>query len=541
MKSNYLIALQPGEKVEIIVHYTTNEKTTAINWLEPSQTAGKNLPYLFTQCETIACRSIAPMMDTPSIKITYDADVTVSEEFVVHMSANLTGVMPLPTTKQKVYSFKNQIKMPSYLIAIAVGNLEQKEVGRRCSVITEPEQMDMVSKELEDLEQMLDGVENYLTPYIWGNYSILVLPPSFPVGGMENPLLTFASPTIITGDKSQVYVATHEIAHSWTGNDVTCKNWEHFWLNEGFTVFEERKVSAQLYGEEFAKVEALLGNFSMYEDMKNYGLDDVYSSLHPTLKGDNPDSSFSEVPYEKGFQLLTFLESFVGPELFQTFLRSYILEYSQQSILADDLRRSWEDFVQDNYNAADTNRILGSINWDAWLYTPGLPPTNTLDFSTPASDGASALADEYIKLAGVSSPEDKDKFKAYYSNLKVVFLERLNERIGELNLALLQLLDTDFDLTNTLDPEVKQRWFPIGIKLNYDAVTEPAHTFISSQGRMKYLNPIYIALRDNGKRDLAITWLNENIGFYHPMAVVSVKKILGLSAAEPKEVEFIEF
>lgn len=194
---------------------------------------------------------------------------------------------------------------------------------------------------------MLDETEKYLTSYIWGNYSILVLPPSFPFGGMENPLLTFASPTIITGDKSQVYVATHEIAHSWTGNDVTCKNWEHFWLNEGFTVFEERKVSAKLHGKDFAMVEALLGNSSMYTDMINYGVKNPFSSLHPTLKGASPDDAFSTIPYDKGFQLLYYMESLVGEDQFQVFLRKYILGHAQESVITDDLRLSWEDFVED--------------------------------------------------------------------------------------------------------------------------------------------------------------------------------------------------
>jgi leukotriene-A4 hydrolase len=325
----------------------------------------------------------------------------------------------------------------------------------------------------------LDETEAYLTPYIWGSYAILILPPSFPFGGMENPLLTFASPTIITGDKSQVYVATHEIAHSWTGNDVTCQNWESFWLNEGFTVFEERKVSAKLHGEEFAKVEALLGNYSLYQDMVNFGLDHPYSSLHPTLKGDNPDNSFSEVPYEKGFQFLTYLESLIGPEMFQTFLRHYINEHAQTSIEADDLRRTWEFFIEDNFNQTETNRILGTVNWDAWIYTPGLPPV-TLDFTTPASDGASALADEYIQLAGQSSPADYQKYFDYYSNLKVIFLERLYERIDDLTPEILQKVDSDYNLTQTVDPECKQRWFPIGIKKGYQPTTEPAHNFIST-------------------------------------------------------------
>ena len=161
-------------------------------------------------------------------------------------------------------------------------------------------------------------------PYIWGNYTIIVLPPSFPMGGMENPLLTFASPTIITGDKSQVYVATHEMAHSWTGNEITCQNWENFWLNEGFTVFVERHVSGEIHGEDFSKVAALLGNTSMYQDMESFGLDNTYSSLHPVLRGDNPDSSFSEVCYEKGFQLLYYLESLIGRPTMKQFLRFYM-------------------------------------------------------------------------------------------------------------------------------------------------------------------------------------------------------------------------
>jgi len=199
--------------------------------------------------------------------------------------------------------------MPSYLIALAVGNLEEHPMSNRTSVITEPEKMDEVVKCLESLPTLLDNTEDYLTPYIWGNYSIIILPPSFPMGGMENPLLTFASPTIITEDKSQVYVATHEIAHSWTGNDVTCENWSNMWLNEGFTVFEERKVSAGLHGEDFSKVNAYLGNISAYGDMLEYGLTSTYSSLYPVIEDDKPDNSFSEIPYEKGFQLLYYLET----------------------------------------------------------------------------------------------------------------------------------------------------------------------------------------------------------------------------------------
>jgi leukotriene-A4 hydrolase len=229
------------------------------------------------------------------------------------MSANET-LMEWDGDDHKIYHFKNEIKIATYLIAIAVGDLEYRSLGKRVGVVTEPSFMDKCASELENLETMLDTAESYLTPYIWGNYTILVLPPSFPMGGMENILLTFASPTIITGDKSQVDVATHEIAHSWTGNDVTCENWSNLWLNEGFTVFEERKVSGKLHGKDFSKVAAFLGNISMVSDMMDYGMDSNYSSLHPLVGANLPDDSFSEIPYEKGFQLLYHMESLLGED-----------------------------------------------------------------------------------------------------------------------------------------------------------------------------------------------------------------------------------
>ena len=239
------------------------------------------------------------MQDTPAIKVTYSAVVTVAKPLVAHMSANRSD--PVSNETHTVFTFQNDIQMPSYLIALAVGNLNETTMGNRTSVITEPERMEEVVKTLESLPTLLDNAETYLTPYIWGNYSIIILPPSFPMGGMENPLLTFASPTIITEDKSQVYVATHEIVHSWTGNDVTCENWSNLWLNEGFTVFGERKVSAGIHGEDFSKVNAYLGNISMYGDMLEYGLNSTYASLYPVIEDDKPDNSFSEIPYEKGF------------------------------------------------------------------------------------------------------------------------------------------------------------------------------------------------------------------------------------------------
>ena len=253
----------PGQKVQVAISYNTSETGQAFSWLTAEQTAGKKLPYMFTQCEDINCRSVAPLQDTPANRITYSAQIKVESDFVVKMSANATGEF-ISESGTTTYFFKNEIPIPCYLIAIAIGDLEYRSLGERVGVITEPSQMEKVATELADMGAILDAVEAYAGPYIWGNYTIIVLPPSFPMGGMENPLLTFASPTIIVGDKSQVYVATHEMAHSWTGNQITCRDWENFWLNEGWTVFIERKVSSQLHGVDFGKVEMLLGNTSMW-------------------------------------------------------------------------------------------------------------------------------------------------------------------------------------------------------------------------------------------------------------------------------------
>jgi len=427
-----------------------------MSWLTAEQTAGKKLPYLFSQCESINCRSVAPMQDTPGVKTTYSARVLAKSEFTVKMSANETYVGEFNATHTES-RFHNQIPIPCYLIAIAVGNIEYQSLGRRVGVITEPEMMDQVAWELSSLELLLDTTEAYLTPYIWGNYTVLVLPPSFPFGGMENPLLTFASPTIIVGDKSQVYVATHEIAHSWTGNDVTCRDWKSFWLNEGFTVFNERKVSSILHGKDFAQTEALLGNASLWGDMSTYGLDNTYASIHPVLKGDNPDNAFSEVPYEKGFQFLHYIESVIGEEKMQQFLQHYLLKHTTSSITQDVLRATWEAWVENNYDAFDTNRILGQIQWDTWVYQSTLAPVH-LDFTTKASNESAALANEYIDYNCEASPAGFEDYFSYDSNTKVVFHTALTNRFDELTDCILARIDADLNVTNDPDPEVKQRW-----------------------------------------------------------------------------------
>ncbi|CDW72343.1 peptidase family m1 containing protein [Stylonychia lemnae] len=540
IKLIYNLEVITGQSVVARITYATNKDSQAINWLTEEQTTTKKLKYLFTQCEPIHCRSVAPLQDTPSIKTTYSANVRVKDPYVVKMSAEETD--PTKNTDgTTTYHFNQAIKIPSYLLAMAVGNIQYQKIGDRTGVISEPGEnaLDKYVVELKDLETLLDETEKWLTKYIWGKYTILILPASFPFGGMENPLLTFASPTIIVGDGSQVYVATHEIAHSWTGNDVTCRDWSNMWLNEGFTVFEERKVSEILHKDEpdFALLEAQLGNVDLWVDIMNYGVDNSYSSLYPQLNGHSPDDSFSELPYEKGFQFLTYLESLMKTkDDFQDFIRAYILNHQQQSITYLELKAFFESYVTTKYGAATAQGIFAKIDWDSWINKAGKNPKEwNIDFTTDSQRKFEKLADDYIDT-GARPANYKDYVDTKDPQLKVIFLNRLTARQNELTSSLMSLIDSDLNCTWDKNPEIGQRWLPLAITMKYEYAyngdDSGAHYYISWQGRMKYINPIYQQLVRYGRRDLAYKWFKQYQNFYHPLAIAGLKKIIFASATE---------
>lgn len=281
--------------------------------MSKEQTQSKVLPYLYSYCQDNNCRSMIPLQDTPSIKQLLSAVVLVKDPRIkVFMTGNLLtrseekfALLGSYSQELTQYHFQLDIPIPSYLIAIVAGNLQEQKVGdlqkSRSYVICEPTFMQDVLQDLEDLQLYVDMLADYIGPYEWGDYKIVIMPPSFPLGGMEHPLLTFASPTIITGDKTGVGTAIHEIAHSWVGNTVTCKDWANMWINEGFCTFLERYGVGKLNGEEYAKVDSFLGNLSAYNSMLDYGLNSTFSSLHPNTENKNPDDSVSNVPYDKGY------------------------------------------------------------------------------------------------------------------------------------------------------------------------------------------------------------------------------------------------
>ena len=273
--------------------------------------------------------------------------------------------------------------------------------------------------------------------------------------------------------------------------------------------------------------------------MNTYGLNSTYSSIHPILEGDSPDNAFSNVPYEKGFQLLYYMESIVGEDLFQNFLQTYILQYSQQSITTIELRNTWESWVHANFEGAKINEVLSSIDWETWLYKPELAPV-PLDFSTDLSKEAVSLALEYIELAGQSSPADKDRYFEFDSNLKTIFHTTLLENHDQVLEATVTLIDADFSVTDDPNPEVKQRWLPLCLSLKYAPAYDPAHEFVSSQGRLKYLTPVYQSLEWTGQHDLAVQWFDENEDFYHPIAVSSLEATLHLDSTDVERKNVLE-
>ena len=314
-----------GTSVKITISYATSPEASGIQWLAAAQTAGKTHPYLFTQCQAIHARSVLPCQDTPAVKCQYAARITVPSALTALMSAaSVSSSEPISAVaaagedggdgpSMRTFSFEQKVPVQSYLIALVVGALESHDLSERCRVWSEPQQIEASAREFGEVEEMLQAAESLLGPYVWGRYDLLVLPPSFPYGGMENPMLTFVTPTLLAGDRSLTSVVIHEITHSWTGNLVTNAGWEHFWLNEGFTVFAERKIYGALKGEAMRQAACIGGLDALRSSIDHFGADHKFTRLCPPMdSATDPDDAFSSVPYEKGSNLLYYPEQLVS-------------------------------------------------------------------------------------------------------------------------------------------------------------------------------------------------------------------------------------
>ncbi|CAG8490803.1 8958_t:CDS:10 [Funneliformis mosseae] len=510
-------------KLEIA--YNTTEQSTAVQWLEPSQTVGKKHPYLFTQCQAIHARSLLPCQDTPSIKLTYSANIQVHHPLKALMSAIGVGEEDMDDNKFKLYKFIQKVKIPSYLIALAVGNLKGKEIGPRSTVWTEPEVLEDAAWEFSDTEKFITTGEELLTPYKWGKYDLLVLPASFPYGGMENPCLTFVTPTLLAGDKSLVDVVAHEAAHSWMGNLVTTSNWEHFWLNEGWTVFIERKILGRVHDEQFSDFSAIIAWGLLKDDIDLFGKDNPLTALQPVLKGIDPDDCFSCVPYEKGFNLLYYIQKVVGgPKFFEPYMKAYVEEFGGKAITTDDWKNFLYLYMEKNYGT-EKKAALDQIDWNVWLHSPGMPPIIN-EFDQTFAKACNELSKRWDLARNNEnfeefSPKDIENF---ITNQKVVFLDRMFE-CSPLPHSAIIAMDKIYDLTSVRNSEVRFRWQKLCLSTEYEPIFPHVVKFVTEQGRMKYVRPLYRMLNGtkNGS-DLAKKTFIENRSFYHPIAATMIAK-----------------
>ncbi|XP_028167560.1 leukotriene A-4 hydrolase isoform X1 [Ostrinia furnacalis] len=469
-----------GEKLKISIKYKTSPTASALQWLDPNQTSGKKHPYLFSQCQPIHARSILPCQDTPAVKFTYDAEVTAPEEFTVLMSA-LRG-----DSRGGKTSFRQPVPIPSYLLAVAVGVLESRSLGPRSLVWSEKEEIERSAWEFAETEKYLQAAERLCGPYVWSQYDLLVLPPSFPYGGMENPCLTFVTPTLLAGDRSQADVIVHEIMHSWTGNLVTNRNFEHFWLNEGFTVFLERKVGASLIADpveakKSRDFHSLLGLQELSETVNDqFGSSNPLTRLVPDLHGVHPDDAFSRVPYEKGSLFLRYIEDLVGgPEVFDDFLRSYLNNFKQRSLDTDQFKAYLLNYFKDN-------AALKSIDWDTWLHSAGMPPI------IPAYDTSMTKAITAL-VASIGQPNSTishDDVTSFTPHQMINLLQELIDRPA-LPLEKLRTLGTEYRVSSSKNSEIVYRWLRLCIRSRDEDRITDAFDFVNHQGRMKYVRPIY--------------------------------------------------
>jgi aminopeptidase N len=323
----------PKGTERLSIAYATGPGARALQWLDSQQTADKKKPFLFTQGQAILTRTWIPIQDSPGIRISYNATVQVPEDLMAVMSAT----NPQQRNADGRYTFAMKERIPPYLIALAVGDLAFKPLGARTGVYAEPGMVEKAAWEFADMEAMVAAAEGLYGPYRWGRYDVIVLPPSFPFGGMENPMLTFATPTIIAGDRSLTALIAHELAHSWSGNLVTNAVWDDFWLNEGFTVYFEKRICEKIYGKDYAEMLALLGRQDLERTMA-----DISHSAHPEdtrlklhLEGRDPDDGMTDVAYEKGYAFLRTIEEKVGRAKFDAFVRNYFDAHAFESMTTE--------------------------------------------------------------------------------------------------------------------------------------------------------------------------------------------------------------
>ncbi len=509
------IRLELPEDTEVVeIVYRTGEGAEALGWLEPQQTAGGQHPFLFSQCQPIYARTMVPCQDTPRHRVTYDAAITVPKPLRAVMSAAGEGEYDAGEG-WTTWRFCMPQPIPTYLIALAVGHLESRDLDPRSRVYAEPQTVEAAAWEFAEVGSMLRSAETLFGPYEWDRFDLLVMPPAFPYGGMENPRLTFLTPTLLAGDRSQVGVVAHELAHSWTGNLVTNATMDDFWLNEGWTVYAERRILEEIHGTDHANLQAAIRRNALQVNLDQFGAGSPYLRLRNDLSGVDPDSVYSLVPYEKGAQFILLLEHAVGRERFDRFLGKYIHTFHFQSITTGEFLAFLEQ---------ELPGVYARVQGPRWVDGAEMPP-NELPLSAPQIDHLRDLARRWSE--GVR-PE-LDQAQRWSPTELQLYLQDLPRELPE---ADCRWLEETFALDTRGNYEVLVEWLTIAAGSNYRPALPRVRQVLTTVGRMKYLKPLYGALmRHPETADLAREIFAEVRPTYHPIAAAAVARVVGAASS----------
>jgi leukotriene-A4 hydrolase len=468
---------QSGNTIRI--EYETSPDAAAVQWLEPAQTAGGRLPFLFTQGQAILTRTWVPTQDSPGIRQTYEAVIRVPPGMTAVMSAEmLTPTGEDGPSGSRAYRFRMDQPIPPYLFALAIGELAFREIGPRSGVYAEPSVVAAAAQEFAEVEQMMDAAERLYGPYRWGRYDILVLPPSFPFGGMENPRLTFATPTILAGDRSLVSLIAHELAHSWSGNLVTNATWDDFWLNEGFTTYIESRIMEELRGAEYADMLRELGRQDLHGTLEELGATSPDTRLRLDLAGRDPDEGMNDIAYEKGAAFLLTAESVVGRERLDAFLRDYFDRSAFQPMTSEAFltHMNSELFAGDEQAATQ-------LRAREWIFEPGLPD------NVPAVRAAAfERVDGQVAAFRGGTPPAQLQTGNWTTHEWLRFLRALPDTLTAAQLA---SLDDAYGFSRTGNSEVLFAWLRVAIRNRYEPAMPALERFLTTQGRRKFVAPLF--------------------------------------------------
>lgn len=493
------------------IFYKTKPSSEALQWLEAEQTFGKKQPFLYTQSETIYARSWIPTPDGPGVRFTYDATVEVPKGMMALMSAT----NPQSKNANGIYQFQMEQEIPAYLLALAVGDVQFKAINDRTGVYAESSILEKSWNEFKEIDKMVDVAESLYGPYKWGRYDMLVLPFGFPFGGMENPILTFLTPTIISGDRTLLNLIAHELAHSWSGNLVTNKTWEDFWLNEGFTVYFERRITEAIHGKDYVDMLWSLALQDLKASIDFLPERDTWLKLD--LKDRHPDVGLTDIPYDKGALFLRKVEETIGREHMDKFLIQYFEHFAFQTISTEEFIDYFKEHV-----LKDHPDWAKEINIKGWIYGPGLPD-NHPTFEVKRFEAVNESITKSLETPSHIAAIDHSEWSTYE------YLHFLKGIQKDAHLDLLEAIEKEWHLTDSENMEILCVWLEMSIEQEYKPAYARLDLFLNQVGRMKFLEPLYDALKKSSLGALGTQKLYEQKSHnYHPIARMEIEHILNM-------------